>query len=91
MSYDDRRESERVSVAYLGEFHVPGTDTRGTARVADLSEGGAKLYTDEPIEPGAALCLRLDRPMRTVVVSGSVVSSEPSEDGENFAVGCVFD
>jgi len=65
----DRRQSERIAVELTGRLSVAGRGEQ-TARISDLSEGGALAHSSPALPVGAAGMLHLDgfaAPLRFVV------------------------
>jgi len=88
------REAERIPSDLLLEFRVPGSRTRGTGHVRDLSNTGARFITYQNLKPGTNIQIRIpsankDRP--PLMRPAQVVRCRQVAGGEGYAVACAFD
>ena len=88
------REAERIPSDLLLEFLVPGSRTRGTRHVRDLSNTGARFITYQNLKPGTNIQIRIpsankDRP--PLMRPAQVVRCRLVASGEGYAVACAFD
>jgi len=93
MSPDDRREFHRagfhVAIAYKRIGALLETWQNGT--MTDVSAGGLRFTTDDPIDQGAQLEFKLVLPIRkdAYILDGLVVSEQPA-DGGSVEYGVAF-
>lgn len=96
----DRRREVRIlsanlvnyaEIASRGELSGPETiyELLGTARTADLSVGGCRLVSREPLPVGAVLDLRLKLGDAVVELRGRVIRLRAGS-GEEFEAGLEF-
>jgi hypothetical protein len=91
---EEKRLFPRVALSGMVEFLHQGTDHKGTASLADVSRGGAKLQTPKPLSVDSVISMRielLDNHKQPVVeaIIGRVVRCSP-EAGGSYAVGVQF-
>jgi hypothetical protein len=90
----DRRGARRYRCgpAMLVLLHETETNLKTDAWAWDLSETGIGLTLPYPVDPGAAIILRLRcrPPCGTVTVAARVTHATPRDDG-TWRIGCAFD
>ena len=64
---------------------VSGRNSIFQACIVDISQCGARLLVEQPLNVGDLLRIKLSR-----VVEGRLVHATPTQDGK-WVVGCVFD
>jgi hypothetical protein len=91
----ERRAFERVTLEVEAELFVPQPDGSAVGQpvtVSDISEGGVKLHSRTPLDPGAQMRLHLMLPPAgdEVDLDLLVLSVVPTGDGQAFAAHCSF-
>src|ERR1700749_3606838 len=92
------RDERRLWIRYPADLKTcvqpadhPGED-RSSARVRDISRGGANLLLDRPVRPGQMLYLKMpipNQPERFIPLLACVVRNIEEANG-GWSVGCVF-
>ena len=89
----NQREYERIPTEYEVIYRVPDTGAEGAGTITDMSHTGAQFVTDQSLEPGLAVSLKLPPPkegMPALLVAGEVVRCVKDDDG-TYAVACAYD
>ena len=86
------KQTGRTAVADSGLKHEANASDRQkvNTRIVDLSERGARLITDRPLDEGARLSLRMRSGLTTLGLTSIVRWTKPQE-GSGWCVGCEFE
>ena len=90
----DKREAQRRQADYRFEFNLAGRNRSGTGHATDQSETGMSFRTDQSLEPGTNLTVRV--PLRAesegvLLCLVNVVRCLTRPDGNGYAVSCAYD
>ncbi len=90
----EKRRFARTEVHAAVQYRIVGVESAQAGWLGNISVGGILLWTEQVIEIGAILYLRIradELGEDEVEVTATVVRTEPVKQGDRFGYGCRFD